>query len=56
MCIRDSTSTLLAEAVANNKPLVIGTTGHTELERQEIVDAAASLSLIHIWPEKVKAL
>lgn len=34
------TSTLLAEAVANNKPLVIGTTGHTELERQEIVDAA----------------
>ena len=28
------TSTLLAEAVANNKPLVIGTTGHTELERQ----------------------
>lgn len=37
------TSTLLAEAVANNKPLVIGTTGHTELERQEIMDAAASI-------------
>ena len=40
------TSTLLAEAVANNKPLVIGTTGHTELERQEIVDAAASIPIV----------
>ena len=40
------TSTLLAEAVANNKPLVIGTTGHTELERQEIMDAAASIPIV----------
>ena len=40
------TSTLLAEAVANNKPLVIGTTGHTELERQDIVDAAASIPIV----------
>lgn len=40
------TSTLLAEAVANNKPLVIGTTGHTDLERQEIMDAAASIPIV----------
>lgn len=40
------TSTLLAEAVANNKPLVIGTTGHTDLERQEILDAAASIPIV----------
>lgn len=40
------TSTLLAEAVANNKPLVIGTTGHTDLERQEILDATASIPIV----------
>ena len=40
------TSTLLAEAVANNKPVVIGTTGHTDLERQEIMDAAASIPIV----------
>jgi 4-hydroxy-tetrahydrodipicolinate reductase len=40
------TSTLLAEAVANNKPLVIGTTGHTDLERQEIAEAAQSIPIV----------
>lgn len=40
------TSMLLAEAVANNKALVIGTTGHTPLERQEIMDAAASIPIV----------
>lgn len=40
------TPELLAEAVRQRKPLVIGTTGHTPEERQAIADAAASIPIV----------
>ncbi len=40
------TPELLAEAVRQNKPLVIGTTGHTPEERQAIADASANIPIV----------
>ncbi len=40
------TPELLRAAVAQNKPLVIGTTGHTDEERQAIAEAAKQIPLV----------
>ncbi len=40
------TPELLAAAVAQKKPLVIGTTGHTDEERAAIVEAAGSIPIV----------
>ena len=40
------TPELLKAAVAQNKPLVIGTTGHTDEERAAIVAASASIPIV----------
>ena len=41
-----STPELLAAAVEQKKPLVIGTTGHTDEERAAITDAAKSIPIV----------
>ncbi len=40
------TSELLREAIAQKKPVVIGTTGHTDEERAAIVEAATQIPIV----------